>query len=80
MFFSKMAIFIIKKYLIEMVHDKRLLSNTFICTSTIPAIQSVISCECYCVLLIVLLIVIALYEHSCLCFMTCEAEPIMTDP
>ena len=35
-----------------MVHDKRLLSNTFICTSTIPAIQSVIRCECYCVLLI----------------------------
>ena len=24
--------------------------------------------------------VITLYGHSCLCFMTCEAEPIMADP
>ena len=24
-------------------------------------------------------LVIALYRHSCLCFMTCEAEPIMAD-
>ena len=25
-------------------------------------------------------LVIALYDHSCLCLMTCEAEPIMADP
>ena len=25
-------------------------------------------------------LVIALYGHSCLCFITCEAEPRMADP
>ena len=25
-------------------------------------------------------LIIALYGHSCLCFMTCETEPIMADP
>ena len=26
------------------------------------------------------MLVIELHGHSCLCFMTCEAEPIMADP